>query len=247
MKKTKPTKDLERLISKAGLASRTQAAQWILEGIVKVNGRVCKDPLRRFSEDVKIEVEGRPVMPQVLVYYQVYKPKDVIVSKKDEKGRQTLFEFLKSRADAQLRSTIDQLHAVGRLDYKTTGLILLTNDTTFSSYMTEPSNEVERVYLVSVRGEFTSELHQKVMQGVQLTRGKESDFYQVSALQILKSSGKESLLKVTLKEGKNREIRKLFEFLGHEVTKLKRISYGPYELGEMKPGDWHQVKKLIEY
>ncbi len=141
---------LERALSKLGIASRTQAREWILAGLVRVNGVLREDPgFFVFPERAKIEIEGRSIDRAEFAVFLLHKPRGVITSNSDEKGRPTVFSLIQED-----RLT---LHAVGRLDFATTGLLLLTNDTKLSSWLTDPANEVPRVYVVTVRGEITDE------------------------------------------------------------------------------------------
>jgi 23S rRNA pseudouridine2605 synthase len=128
---------------------------------------------------------------------------------------------------------LQSFHAVGRLDMHTTGLLLLTNDTRLSSFLTEPGNAIPRTYVVRVEGEFTEGDEVRVLKGVQ----DGGDVLKAVEVKIKKRSGKESILLLTLTEGKNREIRRLCLALGHEVRDLKRIRFGHYELGELAPGE----------
>jgi 23S rRNA pseudouridine2605 synthase len=221
---------LERALSKLGIASRTVARRWILEGKVRVNGVIRKDPLFAvFPERAKIEIEGEQVSKATPRTFILYKPRGVVTTRSDEKGRPTVFSLIQEK----------DLHliAVGRLDLATTGLLILTNDTKLSAYLTEPSSGIKRTYLVTVRGKMTEEEAQKLRQGLILDGEKLSP----EDILLRKSSGRESHLTVHLTEGKNREIRRLFSAIGHEVTKLKRVAYGPLELGELKPGEYREL------
>jgi 23S rRNA pseudouridine2605 synthase len=198
---------LERALSKLGIASRTVARKWILEGKVRVNGVIRKDPLFAvFPERAKIEVEGGRVEKVAPRSFILYKPRGVVTTRSDEKGRPTVFSLIQEK----------DLHliAVGRLDLATTGLLILTNDTKLSAYLTDPTNGIKRTYLVSVRGQVTEEEVQKLRQGLILDGEKLSP----EDIVLRKASGRESHLTVHLTEGKNREIRRLFSAIGHEVT-----------------------------
>jgi len=221
---------LERALSKLGIASRTKAREWILAGKVRVNGKVETRPLFSvWPEKARIEIEGEKVAAASPLTLLLYKPKGIITTHSDEKGRKTVFSLLPEKISKQAGHLI----AVGRLDRATTGLLILTNDTRLSAWLTDPVNEVRRVYLVTVRGEVTESELGTLRKGV-LEQGEK---LLPDAVVLRKASRKESHLTVTLTEGKNREIRRLFASLNHEVTRLKRVSYGSLELGELKPGD----------
>lgn len=231
MKKSSGKFALERALSKLGLASRSQTRGWILDGRIKVNGKTVKDPLYpvRAGKD-NITLDDKRVRRESYKTILLYKPRSVVTSRSDERGRRTIFDLLPE----ELRS----LHPVGRLDMATTGLLLLTNDTKLSSYLTDPANAIKRVYMVTVRGNVTDEEVQKLIGGV-WDRG---EFLKPLTLTLRKSSNKESHLVVELTEGKNREIRRMFDSIGHEITRLKRIAFGCLKLGDMQPGQFRHLK-----
>ena len=221
---------LERALSKMGLASRSQTRRWISEGKLKVNGEIIKDPFYLVvPEKDKFILDGLPLKRTLRQAIMLYKPKSVVTTRCDEKGRATVFDLLPEE--------FRHLHAVGRLDMATTGLLLLTNDTRLSSYLTDPLNAILRTYAVIVEEKFTHEKLQKALLGV----WDEGEFLKPAKITLRKVSNKESHLIVELTEGKNREIRRLFKSLGHEVTHLKRIAFGCLKLGEMQPGQFRPL------
>jgi 23S rRNA pseudouridine2605 synthase len=223
---------LERALSKMGIASRTQARKLIEQGQVKVNGVLRKDAgFLVVPETARFEIGDSKVAAPDRKVFLLNKPRGVITSHSDEKGRPTVFELVKELGVF--------LHAVGRLDFATSGLLLLTNDSKFSAYLTDPVNQIPRVYAVCVRGEFTNEKASQLMKGIR----EEGEFLKAENVLVRKASSRETHLIVTLHEGKNREIRRLFLALGHEVTKLKRVSFGDLELGELQPGKFREVPR----
>jgi len=174
-------------------------------------------------------LDEQPIQPSVPRFILFHKPKGVVTTHQDEKGRKTIFDVLPPE--------LKTLHAVGRLDQATSGLLLLTNDTALSSYLTDPTNKVPRRYLVTVRGEVTEATRLDSLAGLT----DEGDLLQCESVTIQKCSGRESHLDVTLAEGKNREIRRLFKALGHEVIRLRRIQYGPFGIEDLAPGDWREL------
>jgi 23S rRNA pseudouridine2605 synthase len=221
---------VDRLFSKLGIASRGTSQKWISAGRVRVNGRVVRDPAMwvLWPKD-SISIDEQPIQDSGKRFFLFHKPKGVITTHSDEKGRKTIFDVLPA--------DLGYLHAVGRLDQATSGLLLLTNDSILSSYLTDPSHKVMRLYLVSVRGEFTKSQAAEAMAGVV----EDSERLQCHTVKIQKSSGRESHLEVVLTEGKNREIRRLFKALGHDVTRLRRIQYGPFKLENLPSGAWREI------
>lgn len=221
---------LERALSKLGLASRSQTRAWILEGRLEVNGKTVSDPLHTIlpGKDT-ITVDGKEVRQKGRQTILLYKPRSVVTTRSDERGRRTVFHLLPEE--------LQSLHPVGRLDMATTGLLLLTNDTSLSAYLTDPANAIPRIYAVSVRGKVTDEEFQKISRGVR----DKGEFLKPLKLALRKVSNRESHLVVTLTEGKNREIRRIFESIGHEVMSLKRIAFGPLALGNMQPGEFRYL------
>jgi 23S rRNA pseudouridine2605 synthase len=224
------TVPLVRALSKLGLASRTQTAEWIAAGRLAVNGHVCRDPhLPVVPERDLFALDGEALAQQARTCIALHKPQGYVTTRSDEKGRRTVFDLLPA--------TLQHLHAVGRLDMHTSGLLLLTNDTRLSSYLTEPANAIPREYAVSVDGKIDEATLQRVLDGVD----DDGELLRASAVRVRKLSGRESHLFVTLHEGKNRELRRLFKAVGHEINKLKRLAFGPVALGELDSGKYREL------
>jgi 23S rRNA pseudouridine2605 synthase len=223
---------LERALSKLGIASRTVSRQWILDGKVKVNGVLRREPLFPvIPESARIEVEEKPVARAPHRTFLLHKPRGVVTTRSDEKGRPTVFSLIPEPG----------LHliAVGRLDWATSGLLLLTNDTRLADWLTDPRNAVPRTYLVTVRGKVTEESLERLRRGL----ADAGEKLQPEEVILRKASGRESHLTVRLTEGKNREIRRMFSALSHEVTRLKRVAYGALELGKLEPGKFREISR----
>jgi 23S rRNA pseudouridine2605 synthase len=223
---------LERALSKLGIASRTVAHEWILAGKVEVNGSIQRNPEFAVNpEQAIIQVDGKRIQKATPRSFLLYKPKGTVTTRSDEKGRATVFSLIQN---------IDiHLIAVGRLDWATSGLLILTNDTRLADWLTDPSNGIQRTYLVTVRGEPTEEKLKLLRAGIK----NQGDSLRAEDIILRKASRKESHLTVNLTEGKNREIRRMFASIGHEVTRLKRVSYGKLELGELQPGEYRELQK----
>jgi 23S rRNA pseudouridine2605 synthase len=223
---------LERALSKLGVASRRQTKQWIEEGLIAVNGKIIKDPeFLVVPEEARITVDGKPVVSAVACTIMLYKPKGIVTTRSDEKGRKTVYDLLPAH--------LHHLHPVGRLDMATTGLLLMTTDTQLSNFLTDPDNQIPRVYTVSVKGLITDDDIKCLSQGIQ----DKGQLLKASSIVLRKASHQESHLVVELTEGKNREIRRMFEALGSQVTALKRIAFGKLKLGALEPGKFREAAK----
>ena len=223
---------LERALSKLGVASRAQTREWILAGRLQVNGQVVKDPWFPVVPEMdQFVVDGKPMTKSAWCTVMMYKPKGVVTTKSDEKGRATVFDLLPPE--------MKTLHPVGRLDMASTGLLLLTNDTRLSDFLTDPANAIPRIYVVTIEGQLLDEELAQIVDGIM----DEGELLKPSKLTLKKASRKESHFLVELTEGKNRELRRIFSFFGHRVRKLKRIAFGPLELGDLEPGT---VRSLTE-
>lgn len=221
---------LERALSKLGIASRTQARQWIEAGRVSLGGTVVRDPLLPVvPERAAIAIDGKPVQAAARVVIALNKPRGVVTTRVDPQGRPTVYDLLIG-LDAHVVP-------VGRLDFATTGLLLLTNDTRLADRLTDPRTGVVRTYVVTVRGRLTQEALAPLLVGLD----DHGEHLQAAGVELRKASGKESLLIMRLTEGRNREVRRLCTAIGHPVTKLKRIAYGRVLLGDLAPGAWRHV------
>jgi 23S rRNA pseudouridine2605 synthase len=224
---------LERAISKLGIASRSRARQLVLNGQVRVNGVLRADPqFPVVPEKAKILINDREVSKAPPRTLMLHKPRGVVTTSSDEKNRPTVFSLIK---DGGLH-----LSAVGRLDWATSGLLLLTNDTRLADWLTDPRNGIQRVYLATVRERVTDDELDRLRAGIN-DAGQE---LLAREIVLRKSSERESHLTITLGEGKNREIRRMFAAVNHEVTRLKRVGYGGLELGGLQPGEYRELTGL---
>jgi 23S rRNA pseudouridine2605 synthase len=217
---------LNRALSKLGILSRSEATAAILAGRIRVNGRIPRHPTTLVSLahlDVSIDDTPRPKAEWRAIL--LHKPRGVVTTRRDPSGRPTVFDAIGSAADGMI--------AVGRLDLASSGLLLVTTDTALADRITDPDSAVPRVYVVTVRGRVTPE------EAASLTRGIGA--LRAHAVDIRKTSSRESHVTVELREGKNREVRRLFAEVGHEVTRLKRVQLGGLRLGELKPGEWREI------
>jgi 23S rRNA pseudouridine2605 synthase len=225
---------LERALSKLGRASRTEARALILEGRVKVHGSVERNPARPVNPDTAhIEISGEKAVREESRLIAFHKPKGVLTTKRDPEGRKTIYDLLPSE--------FQPFHPVGRLDLHTSGLLLITNDTKLSSFLTDPANAIPRTYVVGVEGEVTPDAVLRMREGV----SDQGELLRARTVEVRKKSKKESILILTLEEGKNREIRRLCLALGHEVRSLKRILFGAFSLGDLAPGAWREEDPVL--
>ena len=220
-----PAPPLARALSKLGLASRSQAHALIRAGRVTVDGQVVTDAARRIRLDrATIAVDdrtGAPISTPRLIAF--HKPRGVVTTRRDPEGRRTVFDVLGVAGDG--------FFAVGRLDLASTGLLLFTDDTALADRLTDPRSAVRRDYVVTVRGAVSDETAGALRK-------------QVETLEVRKRSRRETHLLVTLTRGRNREIRRLFDGVGHEVTRVHRIRFGDVELGDLQPGEWREVSAV---
>jgi len=209
---------LSRALSKLGLMSRTQAVEAIRAGRVTVDGEIVRrEAVLVVPERVRLLVDGierRRAPWRTIVFH---KPRGVVTTRRDPEGRPTVYDVLGDAATG--------LIAVGRLDLATSGLLLLTSDTRLADWITDPAHEVPRLYAVTVRGRVDPSRLADVAAGIALR----------------KSSARESHLTVELNEGRNRQVRRMFDAIGHEVTKLKRVKFGSLELGRLMPGQFREL------
>ena len=232
------TVPLERALSKLGIATRSQARALIAGGHVRVNGRVTRDPLAAvIPERIALEIDGRPIAAAKRVTIALHKPRGVVTTRRDPEGRTTVYDLL--------RDCPHHVVPVGRLDFATSGLILLTNDTRLADWLTDPGNEVRRVYLVTVRGRVAVDDVAKLETGVRVPRvagsRAEAELLRARSARIRKASNRETHLVLELTEGRNREIRRLLAAIGHEVSQLRRVQVGGLSLGDLAPGAWRLI------
>jgi 23S rRNA pseudouridine2605 synthase len=221
---------IAKVIAAAGVASRREVERMILDGRVKVNGVVISSPALNVSASDKISVDGREIKaPNELRLYIYHKPVGLVVSHHDPEGRKTIFETLPRE--------YGRLVSVGRLDLNSEGLLLLTNSGEFQRFMESPDNGFERVYDVRARGVPTKGDIKKLERGVSV----DGVDYGAIDLRVMKTMASNSWLRVVLREGKNREIRKTLNSIGLEVNRLIRVSYAGIKLGDLKPGEVRKI------
>lgn len=224
------TVPLARALSKLGLASRTEARTLVLAGRVTVDGRPARDPAAPIvPERARIAIDGETKGRAPLVAIVLNKPRGVVTTRRDPEGRPTVYDLV-SDLGAHVAT-------VGRLDRASTGLLILTNSTRLADALTDPAHAVPRVYIVTVRGELSDAAAERAQAGLDV----DGERLAARRLVLRKRSRRESHLTIELVEGRNREIRRLLAALGHEVTRLTRISFGSLQLGSLGPGEWRRL------
>ena len=225
---------IAKVLSRAGIASRREAERLIELGEVKVNGRVITSPALNVTAKDKITVKGQPVgqpePPRVWLYY---KPEGLVTSSADEKGRDTVFDHLPE--------DMPRVMSVGRLDLNSEGLLLLTNDGELKRRLELPSTGWLRKYRVRVKGNPTDPDLAPLRKGVTI----DGERFQPMDVKLDRHQGANAWLTVGLREGKNREIRRAMTHIGLTVNRLIRVSYGPFRLNELKPGEVEEVKARV--
>jgi len=217
----RPLKTLERILSKAGLGSRTEARKWIAGGRVTVNGKSERDPDAWIDLELdRVAFDGRPLETAAKVYLLFHKPKSYLTTYRDPTGRPTIYDLLPERQQ--------YLFSVGRLDLDTSGLLLLTNDTQFAERLTNPAFKVPKTYLVEASTALSDEQLERLRHGLELKDGP-------TRPAIVERRG-ESLFEITITEGRNRQVRRMVEAIDAGVETLVRIAIGTLALGEMPEG-----------
>lgn len=218
----RPLKTLERVLSKAGLGSRTEARSWIHKGRVRVNGQVIENP-DHWVDMVRDQVtfDGEPLVRRERVYLLLYKPTGYLTTYKDPEGRPTVYDLL-----GELDTFVSP---VGRLDMDTSGLLLLTNDTQLAERVTNPASHVPKTYLVKASRLLTDDDLQRLRDGVELSDG----LTRPAEVTRVRDSGKYTHFEITLTEGRNRQVRRMVEALDAVVLKLVRIAIGPLRIGTL--------------
>ena len=221
---------LQKYMASCGVASRRKCEEFILEGQVSVNGNVVTELGTQVSEDDVVCFRGEVIrMKDDYVYYMLNKPAGYVTTVQDEKNRPTVIDLIKDEAH--------RVFPVGRLDYNTSGLLILTNDGALTYELTHPKHHVNKCYEVKVKGPL-SETAQKALRGGVIIDGKKT---YPADLRILRKGQKTTLFHLTIHEGRNRQVRKMCEAVGYPVLSLQRIAIGKLKIGDLKLGDYRKL------
>ena len=231
---------LNKYIASAGICSRRKADEMIEQGLVNVNGKRVSELGYLVSEKDKVFIDEKLIHPLKHEYYRFYKPAGYTTTADDEKGRKTIYDILPEE--------LHKLNPVGRLDRESTGLIILTNNGELINELTHSSVKIQKVYIVSINGRINQNHIDQMANGIEIEPNKKA----YAEVEVLEISNKSTLMEVVLYQGLNRQIRKMFDYLGFEVESLKRIQHATITLdglkrGEFKPIKPKQVKELKAY
>lgn len=224
---------LQKVIAQSGLTSRRKAEQLIVDGKVKVNNKLVTKLGTRVLPTDEVTVNDIPIEKERKVYYVLYKPREYITAVADDRGRKTVIDLM---TDVK-----ERIYPVGRLDYQSSGILLLTNDGDFAHQLMHPKFEVSKRYIVKIEGIMAREKQEKLLKGVR----DGEDLLKVSRYNVKKvdRQKRNMIFEIILHEGKNRHIRRLFAALGHPVNKLKRKNYSFLSLGNLQPGEYRPLTR----
>ncbi|MBM3756891.1 MAG: rRNA pseudouridine synthase [Acidobacteria bacterium] len=230
--KKRPLKTLERVISKAGIGSRTEARSWIHERRVKVNCKVIENPDHWVDmKRDRVWLDDKPLEQRDRLYLLLYKPTGYLTTYKDPEGRPTVYDLIED---------VDTfLSPVGRLDLDTSGLLIMTNDTQFAEHVTNPDSHVPKTYLAKASALLTDDQLEQLRRGIELSDG----MTRAAIVKRLRNSGKHTHFEITISEGKNRQVRRMVEALGAHVMKLVRVRIGAIGIGELPIGEWRLLTR----
>ena len=222
---------LQKYMAACGIASRRKCEEIILAGRVKVNGNVISELGFKVSEEDSVQLDGEIIIPEVSkVYIALNKPTGYLSTVKDERGRKTLLDLV---------SVKERIYPIGRLDYDTSGLILLTNDGEVYNRIIHPREEKVKVYIAEIKGLLSQSEITNFNQGLDI-----GDYITAPAkIKILKTNINTTMVEIIIHEGKNRQIRRMCEKINHEVINLKRVSVGKISLGVLKEGKWRYLSQ----
>ena len=221
---------LQKVIAQAGVASRRKAEELITSGKVKVNGKVVTELGTKVSDKDRVEVNNQLLEKEIKEYYLLNKPRGVVTTTSDDKNRKTVIELIPTNA---------RIYPVGRLDYDTTGVLLLTNDGDFVNILMHPSSEIDKVYMAKLEGIIKGEQINMLKDGVEI----DGEFVKASRVKLKKVDSKTNtcMVQITIKEGKNHQVKKMFKSVGFDVIKLKREKEAFFDLKDLQSGEFRKL------
>lgn len=222
---------LQKYLASCGVASRRHAEQMIAEGLIQVNGQTITEMGFQVTEEDEVRVRGEVVKPEEKKHYVLYhKPMGEVTTVSDDKGRETVMDHFR---DYPVR-----LYPIGRLDYDSEGLLLLTNDGDLAAKLTHPRHEVDKTYLARVTGKVSVEAVHRLRVGVTLEDGFRTS---PAKVQVIREEAFASAVLITIHEGHNRQVRRMMEAVGHRVLLLRRVRFGPIDIKGVAKGTWREL------
>lgn len=221
---------IQKIIANSGYCSRRKAEELIKAGKVKLNGEVIRELGTKANYSDQIMVDNHLISEENKVYYLLNKPRSIITSVSDDKKRKTVVDLI---------NTDKRIYPVGRLDYDTTGILILTNDGELANLIMHPKNKIDKVYIAKVKGLVNKEIAMKLSNGV-FVDGKKTSKAHVKVKKYDKKS-QTSVVELTIHEGRNHQVKKMFEAINHDVLKLKREKYANLDLTGLKPGEYRKL------
>lgn len=223
---------LQKYMADCGVASRRHAEKMIADGLVSVNGAVVTEMGVQVDGDDEVRVSGKLIRPQTVKKYIIYhKPAGEVTTVTDPEGRKTVLD--------RFRDCPVRLFPVGRLDYDSEGLLLLTNDGELAERMMHPRYVIDKAYLARVTGDVTPDELRQLAQGVVLDGRRTSP----AKVRLVRRETFASDILITIHEGRNRQVRRMVESVGHQVLQLRRVRFGPLELGDLRRGEWRELNE----
>lgn len=227
-----PMERLQKVLAQAGVASRRKCEEIILAGDVTVNGQVVTELGTKVEPGVdRVEVYGQPIAFEQKVYYLLNKPKGVVTTASDPQGRKTVIELI---------DVAERIYPVGRLDLDTAGLLILTNDGDLANGLMHPSREIDKTYRAWVKGSITAETIKQLATGIELEDGMTAP----AKVRLLEKGNGESYLELIIHEGRNRQVRRMCEAVGHPVKSLMRTQLAFLKIGRMRYGEYRELTPL---
>ena len=227
---------LQKVIANSGYCSRRKAEDLIINGKVKVNGRLVYELGTKVNENDEIMVDNKIITKENKEYILLYKPRGVVTTTSDDKNRKTVLDLIE---------TTKRIYPIGRLDYDTTGILLLTNDGELTNLLIHPKNNIDKVYVAKIKGVLTGLEINQLEKGVLIDGVKTAP----CKINVRKKDKEHSFVQITIHEGRNHQVKKMFQAVNHEVVKLKRERIAFLDLKGLKPGEYRyltvkEVKKL---
>ena len=221
---------LQKVIAASGIASRRKAEDLITEGKVKVNGQIVRELGTKVSSSDTVEVNNQIIEKEPKEYYILNKPRGVVTTTSDEHNRKTVVDLIPTKA---------RIYPVGRLDYDTTGLLLLTNDGEFANILMHPNDNVSKVYMAKIDGNIKGEKINRLKHGVEI----DGTLVSASRVKLKKVNEKNNtcMVQITIHEGKNHQVKKMFEKVGFKVDKLKREKVAFFDLKDLQSGEFRKL------